>query len=79
MRTATAFLLGAFLASAIRGGEPLSLARALRLAGTASQAADASRLSLAGAREETAQIKGLYWREFSSRGAIGSWTIGRNC
>lgn len=68
MRTATALLLSAFLANAIRGGEPLSLARALRLAGSASQAADASRLSLAGAQEETAQVKGLYWPEVQLQG-----------
>ncbi len=72
MRPGTVLLACAALAGLLQGGEPLSLARALRLVGEQSQAAEAARASLAGAREETAQVQGLYWPEVQIQG--GYWT-----
>lgn len=68
MNAATALLLCAALAAPLQGGEPLSLVRALRSAGATSQAAEAARFSLEGAREETAQVKGFYWPEVQFQG-----------
>ncbi|WP_243287673.1 TolC family protein [Geothrix terrae] len=72
MRPAAVLLACAALAGILRGGEPLSLARALRLVGEQSQSAEAARSDLAGAREETAQVQGLYWPEVQIQG--GYWT-----
>ncbi|WP_257306338.1 TolC family protein [Geothrix campi] len=72
MKLTTLLLAGATLAGTLRSDEPLSLPRALRLAGEGSQAAEAARSGLAGAREETAQVKGLYWPEIQIQG--GYWT-----
>jgi len=71
MRTAP-LLLAFALAGPLPCGEPLSLSRALRLAGEHSQSAETARASLAGAREETAQVQGLYWPEVQVQG--GYWT-----
>ncbi|WP_243304609.1 TolC family protein [Geothrix oryzisoli] len=65
-------LLTLALAGFLPGAEPLGLPRALRLAGEHSQAAEAARASLAGAHEETAQVRGLYWPEVQIQG--GYWT-----
>lgn len=52
-------LLALALAGPLPCGEPLSLPRALRLAGEQSLSAETARANLAGAREETAQVQGL--------------------
>ena len=71
MRT-TPVLLALALAGSLPGGESLGLPRALRLAAEHSQSAETARASLAGAREETAQVQGLYWPEVQVQG--GYWT-----
>lgn len=48
--------------------EPLTLAKALRQAGMASLQADGARMALAGAREDSAQVKALYLPEFRFTG-----------
>jgi outer membrane protein TolC len=65
--------LGAILAWAaafvpLGGGECLDLPKALRLAGSGSQQAEAARSALAAAREETAQLQGFYWPEIQLQG-----------
>jgi outer membrane protein TolC len=60
----------ALVVAASLGAEPLTLAKALRLAGGASLAADSARLSDAAAREDSAQIKALYLPEFSFSGGF---------
>jgi len=69
---AVPFLLALALAGSLPGGESLGLPQALRLAAEHSQSAEAARASLAGAREETAQVQGLYWPEVQIQG--GYWT-----
>lgn len=68
----TPLLLTLALAGPLPGGESLGLPRALRLAAEHSQSAEVARASLAGAREETAQVRGLYWPEVQIQG--GYWT-----
>lgn len=60
--------LSALLALPVYAGEPLSLAQALRQAGQSSLQADAARLSLLGAREDSAQVKAAYLPEVAFLG-----------
>ncbi len=71
MRRSLAYLvLPGMLSLPGLAAEPLTLARALRQAGATSLQADGARLSLAGAREETAQVKALYFPEFNFMGGF---------
>jgi len=74
MRRSLAFLalaaLSVLAALPALAVEPLTLARALRQAGATSVQADAARLSMASAGEDSAQVKALYLPEFNFTGGF---------